>query len=284
MEDYGLTREKLVHLYKIERISQKKIGKSVGVSQDVIARWLRENDIEFNSTSKKVIMDDHYFDSIDTEEKAYWLGFIWSDGSIIQEKSGRLALKIDLSEVDIEHLGKLKSAWNSTAILKTYKHGKGAFKTDYDVCRLMSNSRHMCEVLLNSYGMIPYRTCGDQLFDNTPKSLHRHLIRGIIDADGSVIHYINGAGGSAHSISFSVAHSIANHIDHFLLENNLISNVSQRYKRNIGRDGDVIGISYGGGKQVESILRVIYGDSNVKLDRKYQKYLEIIEDRKRYNV
>ena len=26
--------------------------------------------------------DFHYFDNIDTPEKAYWLGFIWADGYI----------------------------------------------------------------------------------------------------------------------------------------------------------------------------------------------------------
>lgn len=37
--------------------------------------------------NRKYQLNDAYFQTIDTEEKAYWLGFIWADGSIEQTSS-----------------------------------------------------------------------------------------------------------------------------------------------------------------------------------------------------
>lgn len=40
--------------------------------------------------------DNHYFDKIDTKQKAYWIGFLWSDGycSIRQRKTKMALVRI----------------------------------------------------------------------------------------------------------------------------------------------------------------------------------------------
>ena len=48
--------------------------------------------------------NNNFFDTIDTEEKAYWIGFIWCDGYVAKRiRNGRLAeyqIKISLSVFD----------------------------------------------------------------------------------------------------------------------------------------------------------------------------------------
>jgi hypothetical protein len=50
-------------------------------------------------SARKYTLDEHYFEAIDTEEKAYWLGFIATDGWIT--KTG---LGIGLNVKDRSHL------------------------------------------------------------------------------------------------------------------------------------------------------------------------------------
>ncbi len=57
----------------------------------------------------------HFFDTIDTEEKAYWLGFIVADGHIYKTGCG---VSIELSKTDEDHLKKVASIFSRNRKLK----------------------------------------------------------------------------------------------------------------------------------------------------------------------
>ena len=59
-------------------------------------------------------VNENYFSVIDSEEKAYWLGFIAADGNI----GGIYDFRIELQKQDLSHLEKLKVALNSTHPIK----------------------------------------------------------------------------------------------------------------------------------------------------------------------
>ena len=60
------------------------------------------------------------FDSIDTEEKAYWLGFIYADGNIktVTKKIQTYTLNITLKNSDIEHLHKFNIFMSGTVNIR----------------------------------------------------------------------------------------------------------------------------------------------------------------------
>ena len=64
-------------------------------------------------------LGDDYFEIIDTEEKAYWLGFLYADGCVAR-KGNYYTIKIDQALYDYEHVLKFKEAINSTYPVKIY--------------------------------------------------------------------------------------------------------------------------------------------------------------------
>lgn len=77
---------------------------------------LRDNNIEIrDGKNKKYKVDEHYFDYIDTPNKAYILGFLYADGC---NMVNRYSVSLRLREDDKEILQKMKDEINSTRPLR----------------------------------------------------------------------------------------------------------------------------------------------------------------------
>lgn len=87
-------------------------------------------------------VNSQYFSSIDTEAKAYWLGFIYADGYVTGDVFG-----IKLSLKDISHLEKLKKAIESHHKIGTYK-SKSGYNDGNEYCSLTINNRSFVTSLL----------------------------------------------------------------------------------------------------------------------------------------
>lgn len=69
---------------------------------------------------KKYTFNEDFFNSIDTEEKAYWLGFIVADGCVHKDKNNNYRLSIGLHDKDITHLHKFIVSLSGDNGLKDY--------------------------------------------------------------------------------------------------------------------------------------------------------------------
>lgn len=56
-----------------------QIAESLGICRNTVANVLKRNGIALRSHARRYSFNDNFFASIDTEEKAYWLGFITAD-------------------------------------------------------------------------------------------------------------------------------------------------------------------------------------------------------------
>jgi hypothetical protein len=102
-------QERVVESY-LRLKSITKVRKEIEFCQETIAKILAVHGInQFNHYDEKRNrkINQNYFEKIDTEEKAYWLGFIAADGYVSHENS---RLTITLSSIDKDHLIKFQKA------------------------------------------------------------------------------------------------------------------------------------------------------------------------------
>ena len=87
----------------------RELSKKYNIQRQVFTGWLLAKNYTIENKRASKSFNIHYFDSIDTEEKAYWLGFLFADGAITQYNHSydiELSLKID----DKEHVEKFAKA------------------------------------------------------------------------------------------------------------------------------------------------------------------------------
>jgi hypothetical protein len=141
--------------------------------------------------------NERFFQTIDNEAKAYWLGFIAADGCVTR---GRLV--IALSSVDHAHLKKFKTDIESTSpVLKSEKKRDSAAKNNphsyiQKVSRIAISSRPMCDDL-SRLGIVERKSKTLQFptSDQVPNDLLRHFLRGYFDGDGSIYSLNDGRWG-----------------------------------------------------------------------------------------
>lgn len=229
----------------------------------------------------KTNFNKNYFDIIDTEDKAYWLGFIWCDGYLgIRNRENRIEynLNLRLIDSDYKHLEKFNKCIDGEYKIKFIKTEKrGNFKESCH-CKLFITNIHLGQTLSEKYGLIPHRTDCTKLLENIPYNLTRHFIRGVLDADGSFTKYETNSKGDLRStkytLTFGTTPQLVDFIEDFLIKEGIIDNFKRvKSKRHEDRDYGYISMSICGYRQVINVLGYLYKNSNIYLDRKYEKYL-----------
>ncbi len=128
--------------------------------------------------NRKYFFDEHFFDVIDTEEKAYWLGFITADGTL--NKTG-YSVKITLQRNDRLHLQSFLDALQHTGPVRDhdtlYQNGVSPMST------VVASSKLLHEGLM-SRGLMPNKTWVVKPSKSVPINLLRHYWRGCFDGDG----------------------------------------------------------------------------------------------------
>lgn len=133
---------------------------------------------------RKYTFNKDYFKSIDSEEKAYWLGFISADGYL--NKKGN-TLGICLNEKDKIHLEKFKKSIEYTGDIK---HRKGKYDINHKETNKVTLEIYSVELSndLNKLGL-DYQKSYSLKGLSIPETLINHFIRGYFDGDGCVFEY-----------------------------------------------------------------------------------------------
>lgn len=131
------------------------------------------------STHNRKSVDVSYFSNIQTEEQAYWLGFIYGDGCVRTDKNGVLRLQLALAEKDSEQIKQFKNDINSDHQLNYIERGGN---TQNQISIVISR-RDFVENLVE-LGADSNKTHSSSLPNLSSKQLQASFVRGLYDADG----------------------------------------------------------------------------------------------------
>lgn len=255
MEFTRWTNEEIEYLKEnYQDKSYKEIGEFLGRKEQAI-----RSKMHYLGLKKSIYHCNYdYFEIIDTEDKAYWLGFIYADGNI--NKAER-TLTINLQGKDNSHLAKLNKCINGNFPVKVFeqKHGDKS----YLMCQILVYSTKMAKDLINN-GVFPNKTDKIQ-FPVLRDDLVRHFIRGYFDGDGSVCERKHKKGPSDLACSFTCGSLLfLEKLREILFQNNIKSYL-------VKSDGNKTYLSLAGLQNPDVFLHYIYDDSTIYLDRKYLK-------------
>lgn len=131
-------------------------------------------------------VNSDYFEKIDNGKKAYLLGFLIADGSIISQKVNKqlnhIIICLKGSDVNILEFFKNEICPNANIQIKVNKNG-------YETCKIQWTSEKMVKDL-EKYMSTLHRKSFDSNFlvnlDNIPDEYFKDFFRGFMDADGCI--------------------------------------------------------------------------------------------------
>ena len=108
-------KKDICYKYLKENWTIKLLTEKYALSRFVIKKILQENQIPIKRHTKRnrLFMKEDYFEKIDTEAKAYFLGLLFTDGNVFIGKKEINQIALELTVRDVEILEKLKTELNT---------------------------------------------------------------------------------------------------------------------------------------------------------------------------
>lgn len=239
----------------LEGVSTARISKELKISRSRFSSYLKNQGIKVNIMPHKKKINDDIFEKIDSEEKAYWLGFLYADGSISSGKRNDIELSLQLS--DKEHLQKFKD----------FIGFEGKLIVDDFRCRVSFKNKKMKQDLIK-LGCTPRKslTLTFPTEEQVPKELTPHFIRGYLDGDGCIV-----CTEKHQSIEILGTKNI---LEGICLNTNIP--LERIYKTNC-KSNDIFRLVTNKKEDVLTFCDYIYKNSNIYLERKFKKYKLLIK-------
>jgi hypothetical protein len=172
-------------------MSAEDAGRKHGIATRTVLQWVqrsggrtRRNGAHtkhsFKTAPERGDLQDSFFSTIDTEEKAYWLGFFAADGYVSKEQ-----VSLKLAAVDEDHVRAFAAAALPRAGVRrsTYTNRKSGVTTHAVVASALA-PRMVDD--LRACGVAARKTDFLKPWDGPPELLP-HYFRGLVDGDGWLV-------------------------------------------------------------------------------------------------
>ena len=267
-------KQEIIDMYTNHGCSTVLIGKEFGVSHKTIARLLEKNGIARSYVgNRRYHFDEHYFDFIDTPNKAYILGLLYADGYNSVDK---WTIRIQLQYTDKEILELIKKELKLEKPLKFVKCSNKVASNGFiskDMYSLEFYSKHMCKTL-ERLGMVQNKSLVLEFPDFLDKDLYSHFIRGYYDGDGSLCNHFTKKGWFQSLLTITSTNNFCTRCLDIIREYSGISGGG--IYDSSGHNGITKVLSISGTNQTKAVLDWLYTDAELFLRRKYDLYIDFI--------
>lgn len=257
--------EDIIHLYTIDGLSINTIRTKYKVRDTAISNLLKDNNIQIRrkGTTKNLFLKEDYFSNIDTSNKAYLLGFIFTDGSVSYRRNGTSGtLNIEVNEKDREILNFLQSELNTNNRL-VYRDSKNTLSIKIVSKKIVDD--------LAKFKIVPNKTYNiNSLPDNVPEEYKIDFIRGMLDGDGSIYKTGDKWGISFTGYSFQLVTEFQQLVNNFIEKNNVLK---------VGKTS-AYRFQWMGKNDVYKIAKLLYDNNNFALTRKRKLAMAILDEYK----
>lgn len=263
-------KETIINYY-LEGKLIKEIKYLLLVSETGIKKNIDRNNIprqSYTIRNRKYSRNSFYFDSIDTPNKAYTLGLIFADGNNFT--GGRhYTITIVLQEEDKDVLERIRKEIEYEAPLK-YCDMKKKKETYQNTYKLVIYDEHMSKQLIE-LGVINNKSLKIKFPNYISDELIPHFIRGYFDGDGGI--YYDFKRNKART-SLCGTYDFISHVSEILHRIGIHNYI---YHPKQSGDSNTYVMQTCGNKSSYQFLTWLYTNADIKMERKYQRYLDFCE-------
>jgi len=254
----------IIKKYSIDKLEIREISEIIGESLSFVRSILKRKNIKlrtarlFEFENKKYLYGCHhnYFENIDSQEKAYFLGFLYTDGSVDNKSRARVTLS--LQEGDRELLERLNKLINIDRPLGFINLNSKNPNHQNAVVLCVSSYKVVRD--LENHGCMNNKTFDLRWPQNIEEEFIPHFVRGLWDGDGSIGH-------SHGNVSFTGTLNMCQNIQAIVKRKfNIHAGI---YLSGFDPEKTIRELRIGGRKQCRLFLNWIYNNSTIHLERKY---------------
>ena len=255
-------RDAMVAAY-LAGATAKEAASRFGYSYMACISALKQKGIEPRTngeTHRKYHVDEMFFDVIDTEAKAYWLGFLTADGTV-----GDDHIILGLQEQDVLHLHKFTASLGSNHPVTIRDNKLNGTIHRYGQVHIGSMR---LAAALKRLGVGERKSFTVRPCEHVPQALLHHYWRGVFDGDGFItLTRSRKVGSTIWLIGLVGNREMVTGFESFI----------QRFVKaeaTIKPHYRIFMIRYGGVALPQAILRLLYQDATIFLTRKHERMIE----------
>ena len=243
-------------------LSMREVSSIAKVSKPTMLKLFSISGVNWKDRSnahRKYALNENFFDIIDNEEKAYYLGFIFADG-FVSRSNNNFQLGIHLHKKDSCILEDFRKRIGSESPLKF---------DNRNAVKIRLYSKRLFEQLV-SKGCVERKSLVLKFPEHTivPECLIHHFIRGYFDGDGS-IKRLSKSERHVQVEIVSTKEFLKTCMD-ILVKKAHVNYVSIYRPKN----SNIYSITYSGKGNATKIHNYLYKNATIFLDRKKQRFIE----------
>lgn len=257
-------RKNIIEDY-LSNLSLRQLELKYNVTRATISKYLEEKQIKQSKGNhyRKYFHMENFFEDIDNEKKAYWLGFMFADGYIINKENryGQDAFGITLAEDSLDTLEKFKKDIEASNPINWDNSKKGQRQ-----CKINLTSQKTVNDLIDK-GCFKQKSLILEPPKKVPENLIPHFIRGFFDGDGSIIKYERTETSTIFQINITSTYKMVKWIKDYIGMGQIIPEK---------RREQTWYFTLGGNRQVIKFYHLLYENATVWMDRKYNRFQELL--------